>query len=127
MDWLLLPAGVALILAGILDVFFTVLHYDGFGFISIRLYRRLFDVSRLVTRPLPRKYRALGLSMAAPLMVPVTITVWISLVSLGYALISLFGMRNRDFFLSVGRLEPSFPEAFYLSGTALPTLVRGAR
>jgi hypothetical protein len=125
MDWLLLPAGVALILAGILDVFFTVLHYDGFGFLSIRLYRRLFDVARLVTRPLPRKYRSLGLSMAAPLMVPVTITVWIFLVSLGYALIYLFGMRNGDFALSVGRLEPSLPEAFYFSGTAISTLGLG--
>jgi hypothetical protein len=125
MDWLLLPAGVALILAGVLDVFFTVLHYDGFGFLSIRLYRRLFDVARLVTRPLPRKYRALGLSMAAPLMVPVTITVWIFLVSLGYALIYLFGMRNGDFALSVERLEPSFPEAFYFSGTAISTLGLG--
>src|SRR4028118_2393991 len=125
MDWLLLPAGVALILAGVLDVFFTVLHYDGFGFLSIRLYRRLFDVSRLVTRPLPRKYRALGLSMAAPLMVPVTITVWIFLVSLGYALIYLFGMRNGDFALPVERLEPSFPEAFYFSGTAISTLGLG--
>ena len=74
MDWLLLPAGVALILAGILDVFFTVLHYDGFGFLSSRLYSRLFDVTRFVTRPLPRGYRALGLSMAAPLMVPATIS-----------------------------------------------------
>ena len=125
MDWILVPAGVALILVGILDVFFTVLHYDGFGFLSIRLYRRLFDVARLVTRPLPRKYRALGLSMAAPLMVPVTITVWIFLVSLGYALIYLFGMRNGDFALSVGRLEPSFPEAFYFSGTAISTLGLG--
>src|SRR4028118_563208 len=125
MDWLLLPAGVALILAGVLDVFFTVLHYDGFGFLSIRLYRRLFDVARLVTRPLPRKYRALGLSMAAPLMVPVTITVWIFLVSLGYALIYLFGMRNGNFALSVERLEPSFPEAFYFSGTAISTLGLG--
>src|SRR4028119_229297 len=125
MDWLLLPAGVALILAGILDVFFTVLHYDGFGFLSIRLYRRLFDVARLVTRPLPRKYRALGLSMAAPLMVPVTITVWIFFVSLGYALIYLFGMRNGDFSLSVGRLETSLAEAFYFSGTAISTLGLG--
>ena len=125
MDWLLIPAGVALILAGIMDVFFTVLHYDGFGFLSIRLYRRLFDVARLVTRPLPRKYRALGLSMAAPLMVPVTITVWIFLVSLGYALIYLFGMRNGDFSLAVGRLEPSLPEAFYFSGTAISTLGLG--
>jgi hypothetical protein len=125
MDWLLLPAGVALILAGILDVFFTVLHYDGFGFISIRLYRKLFDVARLVTRPLPRRHRALGLSMAAPLMVPVTITVWIFLVSLGYALIYLHGMRKGDFSLAVGRLEPSFPEAFYFSGTAISTLGLG--
>jgi hypothetical protein len=125
MDWLLIPAGVALILAGIMDVFFTVLHYDGFGFLSIRLYRRLFDVARLVTRPLPRRYRALGLSMAAPLMVPVTITVWIFLVSLGYALIYLFGMRNGDFSLAVGRLETSLAEAFYFSGTAISTLGLG--
>ena len=125
MDWLLLPAGVALILAGIFDVFFTVLHYDGFGFISIRLYRRLFDVTRLLTRPLPRRHRALGLSMAAPLMVPVTITVWIFLVSLGYALIYLHGMRKGDFSLAVGRLEPSLGEAFYFSGTAISTLGLG--
>ena len=125
MDWLLLPAGVALILAGILDVFFTVLHYDGFGVISIRLYRRLFDVVRIVTRPLPRKYRAFGLSTAAPLMVPVTITVWIFLVSLGYALIYLHGMRSGDFSFAVGSLNPSLGEAFYFSGTAISTLGLG--
>jgi len=125
MDWLLVLAGVFLILAGILDVFFTVLHYDGFGFLSIRLYRRLFQAARLVTRPLPRRHRAFGLSLAAPLMVPVTITVWIFLVSLGYALIYLFGMRNGDFSLSVGRLETSLAEAFYFSGTAISTLGLG--
>jgi hypothetical protein len=42
MDWLLIPVGVFLIFAGILDVFFTVLHYDGFGFLSSRLYRMLY-------------------------------------------------------------------------------------
>ncbi|HKH09757.1 MAG TPA: potassium channel family protein [Rubrobacter sp.] len=114
-----------MILAGVLDVFFTVLHYDGFGFISIRLYRRLFDVARLVTRPLPRRHRAFGLSMAAPLMVPVTITVWIFLVSMGYALIYLHGMTNGDFSLGVRRLEPSLGEAFYFSGTAISTLGLG--
>jgi|SRR5215203_1282333 len=87
MEWLIIGAGVLLILVGLLDVFFTVLHYDGFGFLSSRLYRRLFDVVCFLTGPLPRKYRALGLSMAAPLMVPVTITVWIFVVSAGYALI----------------------------------------
>jgi hypothetical protein len=80
MEWLSVVAGVLLILVGLLDVFFSVLYYDGFGFLSSRLYTRLFDVVRFVTRGLPRPYRALGLSMAAPLMVPVTITVWIFLL-----------------------------------------------
>jgi hypothetical protein len=81
MDWLLVPVGVFSILVGIVDVFFTVLHYDGFGLLSSRLYHRLYGSVRLLTRPLPRRYRALGLSTAAPLMVPVTIVVWILLVS----------------------------------------------
>ncbi|MBA4115701.1 MAG: two pore domain potassium channel family protein [Rubrobacter sp.] len=125
MDWLLVPAGVLLILVGFLDVFFTVLHYDGFGFLSSRLYERLFGAVRLATRPLPRRHRAMGLSMAAPLMVPATITVWMFLVSLGYALIYLFGMRGGDFSLSVGRLEPSFMESLYFSGITISTLGLG--
>lgn len=125
MDGLLILAGALLIFVGISDVFFTVLHYDGFGVLSIRLYRRLYQAARLVTRPLPRRHRAFGLSMAAPLMVPVTITVWIFLVSLGYALIFLYGMRNGDFALSTERLEPSLAEAFYFSGTAISTLGLG--
>ncbi|HEY0127912.1 MAG TPA: hypothetical protein VGB40_01985, partial [Rubrobacteraceae bacterium] len=68
-------------------MFFTVLHYDGVGFLSSRLYHRLFDAVCFITRPLPHRYRAFGLSMAAPLMVPVTIVVWILLVSFGYAMI----------------------------------------
>ncbi|HEV2092442.1 MAG TPA: potassium channel family protein [Rubrobacter sp.] len=125
MDWLLVPAGMLLILVGLLDVFSTVLHYDGFGFLSGRLYEWVFWMVRVVTRPLPRRYRALGLSMAAPIMVPVTITVWISLVAFGYALIYLFGMRGGGFSLSVSRLEPSFLEAVYFSGTAISTLGLG--
>ncbi len=125
MDWLLGPVGVVLILVGVGDVFFTVLHYDGFGFISSRLYHRLFDAVCFVTRPLPRRYRAFGLSTAAPLMVPVTIIVWILLVSFGYAMIYYAGMRSRDFSLSVPRLEPSFVEALYFSGITISTLGLG--
>jgi len=125
MEWLSVVAGVLLILVGLLDVFFTVLHYDGFGFLSSRLYNRLFDVVRFVTRPLPRTYRALGLSMAAPLMVPVTITVWIFLVSLGYALVYYAGMDGRTFSFSTSGLEPSFMEAMYFSGVTIATLGLG--
>jgi hypothetical protein len=122
MEWLLVPAGVALILMGIADVFFTVLHYEGFGFLSRYLYKGLFNGVRLLTRPLPRKYRALGLSLAAPLMVPVTITFWILLISTGYALIFYAGMSPQTFSFSSGRLEPSLLEAFYVSGTTISTL-----
>src|ERR671916_375424 len=125
MDWLLAPAGILLILIGIGDVFFTVLHYDGFGFLSSRLYHRLFDAVCIITRPLPQTYRAFGLSMAAPLMVPVTIVVWILLVSMGYAMIYYAGMKSGDFSLSVPRLEPSFVEALYFSGITISTLGLG--
>jgi hypothetical protein len=86
-----------LILAGIADVFFTVLHPDGFGLLSSRLYGGLFKTVRLLTRPLPRRLRALGLSIAAPLMVPVTIIVWIVLVLVGYALVYYAGMNAQGF------------------------------
>jgi hypothetical protein len=123
MEWILVPAGALLILVGFLDVFFTVLHYDGFGFLSSRLYDSLFKVMRSLTRPLPRRYRALGLSMAAPLMVPVTITVWVLLVSLGYALVYYAGMDGDALFSLPGKsLEPSPMEALYLSGVAVSTL-----
>jgi hypothetical protein len=123
MEWLMILAGVFLIIVGLLDVFFTVLHYDGFGFLSSRLYRRIFGLVRFLTRPLPRRYRALGLSMAAPLMVPVTIAVWILLVTLGYALVYYAGMDGETFFSLPGRnLDPSLLEALYLSGVAVSTL-----
>jgi hypothetical protein len=63
--------------------------------------------------------------MAAPLMVPVTITVWIFLVSLGYALIFYAGMEARTFSFSGAGLEPSFMEALYFSGVSIATLGLG--
>lgn len=125
MDWLLIPVSVFLIFAGILDVFFTVLHYDGFGFLSSRLYRMLYGLMRLLTGPLPRRHRALGLSMAAPLMVPATIVAWILLLSWGYACIYYKGMLDGDFSLSVPSLDPSFLQSLYFSGITISTLGLG--
>ena len=122
MEFLSTVAGVVLIFLGIADVFFTVLHYDGFGFLSRRLYNRLFNLVRFLTRPLPRKYRSLGLSMAAPLMVPATITLWILLIAFGYALVYYESIGTKTFYFSSPGLEPSFLEALYLSGTAISTV-----
>src|SRR5215204_6564811 len=118
----LLAVGISLILTGIVDVFFTVLHPDGFGFLSSRLYNGLFVLTRFLTRPLPPRFRALGLSMAAPLMVPMIITVWIALVLTGYALVYYAGMNSESFNFSSPGLEPSLGEALYVSGTAISTL-----
>ena len=115
-------AGIVLILLGVLDVFFTVLHYDGFGFLSSRLYNSLFNSVRFLTRPLPRKYRSLGLSMAAPLMVPATIAAWILLLSFGYALVYYESFDVKTFYFSSPGLKPTFLEALYLSGTAISTV-----
>ena len=114
-----------LVLVGLLDVFFTVLHYDGFGFLSSHLYNGLFDAGCLATRPLPRTYRAVGLSMAPPLMVPTTITVWIFLGSSGFALVYYAGIDGRTFSFSSSGLEPSLMEAFYFSGVTIATLGLG--
>ena len=118
----LLAVGISLILTGIVDVFFTVLHPDGFGFLSSRLYKGLFSSMRVLTRPLPPRFRALGLSMAAPLMVPMIITVCIALVLAGYALVYYAGMTSESFNFSSPGLEPSLGEALYASGTAISTL-----
>ncbi len=122
MDFLFLAVGALLVLAGVVDVFFTVLHPDGFGLLSSRLYGGLFKAVRLLTRPLPRRLQSLGLSMAAPLMVPFVITVWIVLVLVGYALVYYAGMNTQSFNFSNPGLEPSFGEALYVSGTAISTL-----
>lgn len=122
MGWISTVGGVVLILVGLADVFFTVLHYDGFGFLSSRLYNRLFNAFRFATRPLPRRQRALWLSLAAPLMVPATITVWILLVSFGYALVYYDSISTKTFYFSSPGLEPTFLEALYLSGTSISTV-----
>src|SRR5918997_513797 len=125
MEWLLVLAGVLLTLVGLLDLFFTVLHYDGFGFLSSRLYNSIFNLVRFLTRPLPRRWQALGRSTAAPLMVPVTITVWISLVAFGYALVYYAGMSAQTFLFSSKSLEPSLMEATYFSWVSIATLGLG--
>lgn len=122
MEWHFALIGLVVILVGILDIFFTVLHYDGFGFLSSRLYSGIYGAFRLLTWPLPRTAQALGLSMAAPLMVPVTITVWISLVAGGYALVYYAGMSEETFLFTNEGLEPSFIEALYFSGVSIATL-----
>jgi hypothetical protein len=123
-SWLLILIGIALILLGLLEAFFSVLHYDGFGLLTRYLYSGTFGLVRVLTHPLPKKIRAFGISLAAPLMVPGSIVFWILLVGLGYALIYFAGMNTNanTFSYSISSLNASFAEAVYFSATAITTV-----
>jgi Ion channel len=54
-------------------------------------------------------------------MVPVTITVWITLEITGFALFYYAGMSEKTFKFSSLGLEPSFSDALYVSGTSIST------
>ena len=58
MSWILFFLGVGLVVVGILDVFFTVLHYDDFGFLSNRLHRGIWSSMRYLTAPMPPTFEA---------------------------------------------------------------------
>ncbi len=60
--------------------------------------------------------------MAAPLMVPMIMAVWIALVLMGYALVYYAGMNSESSNFSSPGLEPTLGEALYISGTAISTL-----
>jgi hypothetical protein len=119
MSWVWILAGIVIVIVGLLDVFFTVLNYDGFGFLSSRLYRTTWTLTRLVTSPLPERIRAGGRSLGAPMMIPATLALWMALQILGFALIYYANITKFSF---TGGAEPGFMNAIYLSGVTVTTL-----
>ncbi len=122
MSGLFLVLGVALVLIGLLDVFFAVLNYDGFSFLSSRLYRATWSTVRTVTRPLPTRVRHFGLSLGAPLMIPATMLLWMFIEILGFGLIYY---SQTDYFSYTSGTRPTFPHMIYLSGVTIGTLGYG--
>lgn len=106
MTWLLFVCGLVLVLVGILDVFFAVLNYDGFSFLSSRMYRATWSFVRTITRPLPKRARSFGLSIGTPLMIPATLLLWMVIEILGFGLIYYSRM---DYFSFTSGTEPTFP------------------
>lgn len=124
MDFLLIFVGGLLIVVGLLDMFFTVLLYEDFGFLSSRLYRLIWRVIRWVTAPLPENLRTFGLSTGAPLMIPATVALWVGIEILGFALVYYAAMDPQTFAFEP-QLDPGLWEAVYLSGVTLATLGYG--
>lgn len=116
--------GGLLIVVGLLDMFLTVLVYEDFGYLSIKLYRLIWKIVRWATAPLPKNLRTFGLSLGAPLMVPATIFLWVGIEILGFALI-YYAAMGQDNFAFEPQLEPGFLNAVYVSGVTLATLGYG--
>lgn len=120
--WILL--GIVLILAGIWDLFMTVLYYDAAGPISHRLYRVVWALCRKVARRVPETSSAFVLSFGVPLMVLASLVVWISLQVFGFAAIYFVGLHQGAFRFAEG-LQASPIEALYLSSISVSGLGYG--
>lgn len=124
MNWLVFFGGLGLVVVSLLDVFFTVLHYDDLGFLSDRLHRGIWGVLRRLTAPMPRNLRNFVLSLGGPLMIPATILLWVGLVMVGFALIYYAGMGEENFAFDYN-VDQSFGSMLYLSGVTVATLGYG--
>lgn len=117
--WTLL--GVAVILVGLVDVFFAVLQHDAVGFLAPRLYRWSWVTVRTVTGPLPTRLRSSVRALAAPAMVALTLVVWLSTQLVGFALLYYPALLD-DRFVPAPGLDDSFGTALYLSAIHLSSL-----
>lgn len=116
--------GIALILIGLLDVFLTVLHYDGAALLGRLTSRGTWGTVRALTAPMPRRPRTYLRCLGAPLMIPVTLSVWLILQILGFALLYQPGLESGQFHIT-GDNEAGFPLAVYTSVVTVATLGYG--
>lgn len=124
MEIVWIVAGIALILVTTADVFMTVLYYDDVGFLSRRLYRGLWSVIRTAFKRAPERRRQNGLALGVPLMIVLTLVMWLGLIVLGFGLLYTVGIGRGHFALSEG-LPEGLLTGVYLSAVSLSTLGYG--
>ncbi len=126
MDWILIAAGVILIVLGLVDIAFTVLYYEGYGFLSLRVYRGFWSLLRFLSTPFPDRVRGFIRTLGVPLMVPLTLLLWLGLELFGFSLFFSAHMDLLTFrFDSLSPEGPGYLDALYLSGVTLATLGYG--
>jgi hypothetical protein len=116
--------GAVLVAIGMVDVFLTVLHYDGSSLLARRVNRATWWTVRTATAPLPHRPRSYLRCLGAPLMIPATLAVWLSLLIVGFALLYQPGLRAGEFDIPADT-EPGFLLALYTSIVTLSTLGYG--
>lgn len=121
MDLAVQLVGVLLVLAALVDIFLTVLHAQGeSGFLSPRLNRTVWRLFRLLAQ-VSRSRRDTALSHAGPLLLALTVALWVSLLLFGFALVYLPAL-GKGIVPTSDQDWTGFASAVYFSGTALTTV-----
>jgi hypothetical protein len=116
-------AGAVLVIVTLVDVYLTVLQGGSVSLISAWAARGIWLVFRGVGKRLGRRKNRL-LSYAGPTLVPALILMWVTLLSVGFALIHLPVMGTR-IVASSGESPAGFWSALYYSQMSLVTLGTG--
>ena len=122
LDWLVVVLGLALALAVLVDVSLNVLHPDAEGKIAYAVQRGVWRVAVAAGRRWETGRRRL-LAAAGPLMVVLTLIVWVALFVLAVTLVvwpNLHDFRTEDEFADLG-----FLDALYYAGVTVTVLGYG--
>jgi len=120
LDLVAIVAGVALLSVATVDIFLTVMHYDGYGPASRRLYRAWWWTARQVVQRFGPGRAARPLAAAGTAMLLATILMWIALAWIGFALLYLPFID--DGFMHSAPGGSPWMDAVYFSGIALSTV-----
>jgi hypothetical protein len=125
MGWLAQLSATGLVLLGIADIYLTVLYPRGDrGIISVPLSRGLWQLFRLVASIVSKKNRPRLLSFMGSTLLIATVTVWVLLLLLGFALI-VSPALGKEIQMTMGQTPTNFITAIYYSGYSLATLGTG--
>ena len=124
--WLAPLAGVALVLVALADIFLTVLYARiGVAFLTDFLGAKMWALFKAVAPLFPR-FRNGILSFCGPVVLVVAVTLWVSMLACGFALVVWPRLGT-----SIVAAEPSTPTptdfatALYYSGNCLTTAFNG--
>jgi len=123
MDGLTQAAGAALILIAFVDVYLTVLQGGPVSLLSAWLSRGVWHTFRGIGQRLGR-YKNRFLAYAGPTLIPAMITMWMMLLTVGFALVFLPVMGTK-IVASSGETPVGFWPALYFSLMSLVTLGSG--
>ncbi|MBD2433496.1 MULTISPECIES: potassium channel family protein [Fischerella] len=116
--------GVGLVILSLIDIYLTVLFPRlGSSLLSLSLGKGMWRLFRLLARTVPCKDEKL-LSHSGPTLIIVTVTLWVSLLICGFALIVWVDLGSA-IQSNNGWTDTDFVSALYYSGFSLTTLGTG--